>query len=100
MSPARIKLLLAAALLGLGAAGCGGGGNVYVGVGVVGPYGGYPYPVARHPGVYGRPGYWDEDMEEDASLDGAQRPRIERRAAAPPNTVTPPPAAADSTHRE
>jgi hypothetical protein len=62
---------------------------VYVGVGVVGPYWGYPYPVTTHPGVYGRPPHWDEDLEEDASLDrDAHQPRIERRATA------------DSTHRE
>jgi hypothetical protein len=39
--------------------------------------------------MYGRPRYWDEDLEEDASLDGgARRPGGEYRAAA------------DSTHME
>ena len=69
MNGRRLQLLLAATVLALGGVGCGGGGNVYVGVGVVGPYWGYPYPVTTHPGVYGRPPYWDEDLEEDAALD-------------------------------
>ena len=56
--------------LGLLAVGCGGGGNVYVGVGVAGPWYGYPYPTG---GVYvgGYPGRrWDEDAMADPAGSG------------------------------
>jgi hypothetical protein len=54
-------------------AACGaGGGNVYVGVGVMGPYGGYPgyyYPPRT---MIGRPPvYWEEE-EEDVDSTNAQ----------------------------
>jgi len=58
-----------AASAGLAAA-CGAGhGNVYVGVGVVGPYGMYPgyYPP---PTMIGRPPvYWEEEEEEEEDVD-------------------------------
>ncbi|UCF40630.1 MAG: hypothetical protein JSW43_13035 [Gemmatimonadota bacterium] len=96
MKPVRFTLLLAAALLGLAGLGCGGAGNVYVGVGVVGPYWGYPYPPRPYPGVYGRPPYY----REDASLDtGARTPRIEQRADGP-TAHADPGSVADSTQQE
>ena len=63
---ARTKILIAGAFAVLAISACGaGGGNVYVGVGVVGPYGGYPgaYP---YPTYIGRPPgrYWEEDAED------------------------------------
>jgi len=64
----RARLLIVSAVAALVLPACGaGGGNVYVGVGVVGPYWGYPgrYP---YPGYVGRPPvyYWDDDDAEDA----------------------------------
>jgi hypothetical protein len=57
------RLLLVAAVVGLllGTVSCDGS-NVYVGVGVAGPYAGYPYGYGgmyggAHGGVYGRPFY-------------------------------------------
>ena len=51
-------------------AACGAGhGNVYVGVGVVGPYGMYPgyYPP---PTMIGRPPvYWEEEEEDEEDVD-------------------------------
>lgn len=65
----RIRLLLHVAALAASSgllAACGaGGGNVYVGVGVVGPYWGYPgyYPP---PTMIGRPPvYWEEEEDEE-----------------------------------
>ena len=65
-------------------AACGGGnGTVYVGVGVAGPWGGYPYP---YPGVPGGPigyppPYWYEDEDQDASdQDGAVEAAEDRDA--------------------
>lgn len=63
---ARMKMSIAGAFAVLAATACGaGGGNVYVGVGVVGPYWGYPgaYP---YPTYIGRPPgrYWEEDAED------------------------------------
>lgn len=63
-----VRLLVAgiAAVVSVGLLGaCGAGqGNVYVGVGVIGPYGGYPgyYPP---PAMIGRPPVYWEDEEED-----------------------------------
>ena len=66
----RLLLAAAACCLAIGALGCGaGGGNVYVGVGVVGPYyggyGGYGGPYAGRP-----PRYWDDDDLTLAPLEG------------------------------
>ena len=64
----RLLLAAAACCLGIGTVGCGGGGNVYVGVGVVGPYccyGGYGGPYAGRP-----PRYWDDDDLSLAPLEG------------------------------
>jgi len=72
-----VRLVLAVAAAGasvslLGACGAGQG-NVYIGVGVVGPYWGYPgyYPP---PTMIGRPPvYWeDEDQEEDVEDSDAE----------------------------
>jgi hypothetical protein len=74
------KVLLAAATicLGAGALACGGGGNVYVGVGVVGPYGAYP---GAYPGWGGRPPYrWDDDV----SLAPLEGPTLEGYALSDP----------------
>ncbi len=70
------KLLLAGALLVLGASsvGCGAGnGSVYVGVAVPGPYWGYPYhgPYTGPWGGYPSPYYWD-DLEEEDSVELTQ----------------------------
>lgn len=70
---AKGKILLAGAMLLLGASalGCGAGnGSVYVGVAVPGPYYGYPYHSPYHGpwGGYPSPYYWD-DLEEDDPLD-------------------------------
>jgi hypothetical protein len=52
-------LLAVAVVMTLSTTGCGG--NVYVGVGIAGPYYGYPYPGGPYPvgvgGWYGRPIY-------------------------------------------
>lgn len=66
----RLLLAAAACCLGIGTLACGGGGgNVYVGVGVVGPYyggyGGYRGPYAGRP-----PRYWDDDDLTLAPLEG------------------------------
>ena len=66
----RLLLVAAACCLGIGTVSCGGGGsNVYVGVGVVGPYyggyGGYRGPYAGRP-----PRYWDDDDLTLAPLEG------------------------------
>ena len=72
----RIRLLVvgaAAVALSTLTAACGASsGNVYVGVGVVGPYWGYPgyYPP---PTMIGRPPvYWEEEDEEDEEEDDAE----------------------------
>ena len=56
-------LLVAAIALG----GCGGGGNVYVGVGVAGPWVGPGYPGYYPPPVMGPrpPCCWDEDGPDE-----------------------------------
>jgi hypothetical protein len=65
----RLRFLLTAIAVatsgGLVSACGAGGGNVYVGVGVIGPYGGYPgyYPPY---GMIGRPPvYWEDEDDED-----------------------------------
>lgn len=57
----RIVMTAAASSLTIVALGCGyGTGSVYVGVGVAGPWGGYPYGCPSC--YYGRPPrYYDED---------------------------------------
>ena len=64
----RARFLIAGlvALLVLPACGAGGG-NVYVGVGVAGPYYGDPGGYGRYPGYVGRPPvhYWDDEDGED-----------------------------------
>ncbi len=65
---ARARLLIASVIAVLVFPACGaGGGNVYVGVGVVGPYYGYPGGYGRYPGYVGRPPihYWDDDDADD-----------------------------------
>lgn len=66
-------LLLFSAALGLSAAGCGAGVStgVYVGVGVPGPYGGYPYPC--HSCWYGRPPYYDEEDALNGTAPAGER---------------------------
>ena len=64
----RAKLLIASVTAVLVLPACGaGGGNVYVGVGVAGPYYGYPGGYGRYPGYVGRPPirYWDDDDTDD-----------------------------------
>ena len=82
----RLLLVAAACCLGIGTLGCGGGGgNVYVGVGVVGPYyggyGGYRGPYAGRP-----PRYWDDDDLTLAPLEG---PLLEGYAATEPDASAP-----------
>jgi len=70
---ARAKLLIAGVVAVLVFPACGaGGGNVYVGVGVAGPYYGYPGGYGRYPGYVGRPPihYWDDDDVDDFELAG------------------------------
>jgi hypothetical protein len=79
------RLLIGAAACCIAAAtlGCGGGGNVYVGVGVVGPYccyGPVGGPYAGRP-----PYYWDDDDLTLAPLEG---PMLEGYAAAGPTSST------------
>ncbi len=83
------KLLLAAVLscMSLLTLGCASGG-VYVGVGVAGPYGGYPY--GGYPGYGGRPGYWGR-YEEDALIDPVENgERLAHRFIDPKRRKTPP----------
>ena len=64
----RLKGVLLAVLAAAAVTACGaGGGNVYVGVGVVGPYWGHPGGYG-YPGYVGRPPiyYWDDDDDQDA----------------------------------
>lgn len=66
---ARAKLLIASVITVLVLPACGaGGGNVYVGVGVAGPYYGYPGGYGGYPGYVGRPPihYWDDDDTDNA----------------------------------
>jgi hypothetical protein len=58
------RFLSAAALtpLALAVISCGPGGNVYVGVGVAGPWTG---PYGGYPGYVGRPPYYEEDALAD-----------------------------------
>ncbi|MGD8726654.1 MAG: hypothetical protein PVH40_03360 [Gemmatimonadales bacterium] len=78
----RVLIAAAAALVVLPACGAGGG-NVYVGVGVAGPYWGYPgrYP---YPGYVGRPPvYWDdEDADDLEELAGPLDTEAQRAGAA------------------
>ena len=58
--------LILGAILAL--SGCGGGGTVYVGVGVPGPWVGPRYPGYYPPPTMGPrpPCCWDEDAQDDA----------------------------------
>lgn len=63
----RIKWSGLVALAALALTGCGPGGNVYVGVGVAGPWVGPAYPgYYPRPPMYGPPPCcWDEEDAED-----------------------------------
>ena len=69
MSRVARRSLAASFLLvaALALVGCGGGGNVYVGVGVAGPWVGPGYPGYYPPPVMGPrpPCCWDEDGQDD-----------------------------------
>jgi hypothetical protein len=78
------SLLVVPAVLALVtlASGCAPG-SVYVGVGVAGPWVGYP-GYYRPPTMIGRPPvYWDEDEDEEDDVDAAAADRSEAVQAPP-----------------